>query len=54
MEKKRLYRSSGKGEQWFKDINFLNKYRIQKYSKLKALLKKKIKKLEKINQIFSV
>ena len=31
---------SGKGEQWFKD-NFLNKYRIQKYSKLKALLKKK-------------
>ena len=38
---------SGKGEQWFKDINFLNKYRIQKYSKLKALLKKKNKKVRK-------
>lgn len=32
---------SGKGEQWFKDINFINKYRIKKYSNLIAVIKRK-------------
>ena len=32
---------SGKGEQWFKDISFINKYRIKKYSNLIAAIKGK-------------